>query len=65
MRNRYTVAKIIAVALAIPVITIATFTGSAFVEGKYLEGGISLSLQIILAMIDTWLFYWIMEHMKR
>jgi len=63
--TKYDWAKIIAIFLSIPVITIATFTGSAFGEGRILEGVLSLSLQIVLAMVDVWIFYWIMEHMER
>jgi protein-S-isoprenylcysteine O-methyltransferase Ste14 len=63
--TRYDWAKICAILLSVPVITIATFTGSAFVEGRILEGVLSLSLQIVLAMVDVWIFYWIMEHMER
>ncbi len=42
----------------------STFTGYCFGDGRYFTGIVSLAAQTIVALIDGYIWFWVLENMK-
>jgi hypothetical protein len=64
LKNKYIVLKAATIfcgALSIPW---STFTGFCFGDGRYFTGLVSLTAQTVVALIDGYIWFWVLENMK-
>ena len=42
----------------------STFTGFCFGDGRYFTGIVSLAAQTVVALVDGYIWFWVLENMK-
>src|SRR5512136_2913252 len=64
LQTKYMVLKATTIfcgALSIPW---STFTGFCFGDGRYVTGLVSLAIQTVVALVDGYIWFWVLENMK-
>jgi len=64
LRTKYAVLKATTIALGALSIPWSTFIGFCFGEGRYSTGVVALCLQTAVALIDGYIWFWVLENMR-
>ncbi len=64
LQGKYQLLKTITVILGAFYIPWGTFTGFCFGDGRYLIAIVSLCLQTSVAVIDGFIWYWLLENVR-
>ena len=64
LQKRYTILKATTIILGALTIPWSTFTGFCFGEGRYYVGLASLCAQTLVALVDGYIWVWVLENMR-
>jgi len=64
LKKKYSILKTITIIIGALGIPWGTFTGFCFGSGQYLLGMVSLCLQGFVALVDGYIWVWVLENMK-
>jgi len=65
LRTKYAVLKATTIALGALSIPWSTYIGFCFGEGRYSTGLVALCVQTVVSLIDGYIWFWVLENMKR
>jgi hypothetical protein len=63
LQTKYAALKATTIALGALSIPWGTFIGYCFGEGRYFIGVVALCLQTVVALIDGYIWFWVLENM--
>jgi len=64
LQTKYIILKATTIFFGALSIPWSTFTGFCFGDGRYLTGLVSLGLQTGVALVDGYIWFWVLENMK-
>ncbi|NWF77687.1 MAG: hypothetical protein HXY36_03735 [Chloroflexi bacterium] len=64
LRTKYAVLKATTIVLGALSIPWSTFVGFCFGEGRYFTGVVALCIQTAVALIDGYIWFWVLENMR-
>jgi len=64
IQKKYMILKATTIALGALTIPWGTFTGYCLGEGRFLTGLVSLCLQTLVALVDGYIWFWVLENMR-
>ncbi|MCX7911710.1 MAG: hypothetical protein N2506_01915 [Dehalococcoidales bacterium] len=64
LRTKYAIFKTITVVLGAFSIPWSTYVGFCFGDGRFVEGMVALSIQTVVALVDGFIWCWVLENMK-
>ncbi len=65
LRTKYAVLKATTIVLGALSIPWSTFVGFCFGEGRYSIGVVALCVQTAVALVDGYIWFWVLENMKK
>jgi len=64
LQTKYMILKATTIFFGAISIPWSTFTGYCFGDGRYLTALISLACQTVVALVDGYIWFWVLENMK-
>ncbi|GEM_PF-3530518 len=64
LRTKYAILKATTIVLGALSIPWSTYIGFCFGEGRYSTGVVALCLQTAVALIDGYIWFWVLENMR-
>jgi len=64
LRTKYAMLKATTIVIGALSIPVSTFVGFCFGEGRYFTGLVVLCAQIVVALADGYIWFWVLENMK-
>ncbi|MBI4187958.1 MAG: hypothetical protein HY529_02005 [Chloroflexi bacterium] len=64
LQTKYKMLKATTVVIGALSIPWGTFIGFCFGEGRYSTGLVALSVQVVVSLIDGYIWFWVLENMR-
>lgn len=64
LRAKYVILKATTIVLGALSIPWSTFVGFSFGEGRYFIGAVALCAQTVVALVDGYIWFWVLENMR-
>ena len=64
LQTKYKLLKATTIVIGALSIPWGTFIGFCFGEGRYFTGLVALSAQVVVSLMDGYIWFWVLENMK-